>query len=814
MQTFTSNSYGSNTAYLFSVVASNSGTIDLSKVSSVSGAIQTDDYLRFRMETGGTINLAELKSVTGHTLFEAVGGDYSLPKLQSAQDTFFTVGTGYTFNLPALTSMTNGSYGAGFNVGAGATLNAPLLISMDANAPASTGRSGTISIGTGGTLNTPQLKTLNNASLTWSPGQTFNHALTNVDGSEFSVVQGATLNLSGVTAYTNTLSNYNGNPTLLSADGAGSLLDLSGVQTFTSNSYGSNTAYLFSVVASNSGTIDLSKVSSVSGAIQTDDYLRFRMETGGTINLAELKSVTGHTLFEAVGGDYSLPKLQSAQDTFFTVGTGYTFNLPALTSMTNGSYGAGFNVGAGATLNAPLLISMDANAPASTGRSGTISIGTGGTLNTPQLKTLNNASLTWSPGQTFNHALTNVDGSEFSVVQGATLNLSGVTAYTNTLSNYNGNPTLLSADGAGSLLDLSGVQTFTSNSYGSNTAYLFSVVASNSGTIDLSKVSSVSGAIQTDDYLRFRMETGGTINLSKLRSTSNRVWFDVAEQGVLELGDLAVTANALFQMEHISSQVHVHGSLFLAPTSQFLMASGAKIDVAGDFLFQNTDETKLQFDVGVLHMNGSGMQFLEAGGADNGVPGTGTNNFGIGRLEIGDDGHPTTVNVLDLFNNGNRGALGQEALYLNGLGGADGLLLHSGSILVLNDINVYARLNGQMKLLNSLFGNEVIGMALGAGFVALKQPDVGDYNFDGVIDDRDYQTWRTSFGSTTSLAADGNHNGVVDAADYVMWRNGMVTFASAHASTPSAVPEPSSVAIVLLACVLCLVAGRCHCYLR
>jgi hypothetical protein len=46
----------------------------------------------------------------------------------------------------------------------------------------------------------------------------------------------------------------------------------------------------------------------------------------------------------------------------------------------------------------------------------------------------------------------------------------------------------------------------------------------------------------------------------------------------------------------------------------------------------------------------------------------------------------------------------------------------------------------------------------------------GDYNNDGTVNPPDYDVWRTSFGSTTSLAADGNANSVIDAPDYVVWR--------------------------------------------
>lgn len=78
----------------------------------------------------------------------------------------------------------------------------------------------------------------------------------------------------------------------------------------------------------------------------------------------------------------------------------------------------------------------------------------------------------------------------------------------------------------------------------------------------------------------------------------------------------------------------------------------------------------------------------------------------------------------------------------------------------------------------------------------------GDYNFDGVVDARDYSVWRESLGSTTHLAADGDLNGVVDELDYEVWR---ANFGSGQSSpgfmaTPgnTAVPEPSTAFMVAL----------------
>jgi len=84
----------------------------------------------------------------------------------------------------------------------------------------------------------------------------------------------------------------------------------------------------------------------------------------------------------------------------------------------------------------------------------------------------------------------------------------------------------------------------------------------------------------------------------------------------------------------------------------------------------------------------------------------------------------------------------------------------------------------------------------------------GDYDFDGEVDQADFQAWREQFGSTGPFPvngdyADGNRNTKVDAADYVIWRKNLginvVTVAmggSEHVHGVSIfVPEPSSLAL-------------------
>jgi hypothetical protein len=76
-------------------------------------------------------------------------------------------------------------------------------------------------------------------------------------------------------------------------------------------------------------------------------------------------------------------------------------------------------------------------------------------------------------------------------------------------------------------------------------------------------------------------------------------------------------------------------------------------------------------------------------------------------------------------------------------------------------------------------------------------PIPGDYNGDRSVTPDDYNDWRSTYGSTSDLAADGNGNQIIDAADYVVWRDNL---SAGHQST--AVPEPytlSSITAAILA---------------
>jgi hypothetical protein len=82
-----------------------------------------------------------------------------------------------------------------------------------------------------------------------------------------------------------------------------------------------------------------------------------------------------------------------------------------------------------------------------------------------------------------------------------------------------------------------------------------------------------------------------------------------------------------------------------------------------------------------------------------------------------------------------------------------------------------------------------------------------DFNADGTVGIADYQLWKSRFGSTTHLAADGNSDGIVDAADYTIWRDQLV---SGGASALAAVPEPAAAVLVIEMWLVVMAASGFH----
>lgn len=133
----------------------------------------------------------------------------------------------------------------------------------------------------------------------------------------------------------------------------------------------------------------------------------------------------------------------------------------------------------------------------------------------------------------------------------------------------------------------------------------------------------------------------------------------------------------------------------------------------------------------------------------------------------------------DVDQNGQTNAADLELLYAS-IGGSGALL----------DVNV----DGSVDLLDaSAFVTDLLRTA------------PGDYNFDGQVDAADYTAWRDALASG-SLAADGNFDGVISVADYQVWQTAFgfvrAPLAASLSGLSTAVPEPSTVCLVLLVAAL------------
>jgi hypothetical protein len=239
---------------------------------------------------------------------------------------------------------------------------------------------------------------------------------------------------------------------ILSASGAGSLVDLSGVQGLDSGSPATNFAYTNTVNASGGGVIDLSGAKSVIAPAFASGALAINVTSGASVKLSSLQEISGLTLdsgytnFTADGGTVVLGAIQKANR--------LNVNLQNASTMTVGGFA--------------------------------------GTA-----------------------AITN---STFAVSGGSKLNASSLVASFG-VKGFTGG-TFLSATGAGSLLNLSGLQTIDSGSPPTNFSYTNIVSAADKAVIDLSGAKTVVAPAFASGALAFNVTSGANLSLASLQEIS------------------------------------------------------------------------------------------------------------------------------------------------------------------------------------------------------------------------------------------------------------------------------------------------------
>jgi len=370
---------------------------------------------------------------------------------------------------------------------------------------------------------------------------------------------------------------------------------------------------------------------------------------------------------------------------------------------------------------------------------------------------------------------------------------------------------LFAASGPGSLLDLSSLASLDAGFAPAPVdANAHEVRASDGGVVDLSSLATVTCPEAAGDSIGFFAEDGSRIDLSALGSLvpsvptgAGKAVFRASGTGRIDLaasllapgcpteiqladasvvqagdvdpqaelavvvqGDSTLTTRDL-SLDFLGSSValadagatlDVQRDLEIADVASVSAAPGATIEVGRDFRFENTDEAQLALEDAIVHFDGppGPRQLLEVGGFDAGCAGLAEANFGIGQLVVGAPGRRTQVRIVDRLDNGNRASCESfEALYLHGVGAGDGLVLHPGSRLIINHLNVYASIGGVCTQLNSLFGEGVSEIDFGGGKLARSLVDT---DVDGVLDPTD-NCWREP--NTDQVDVDCNRVGNV-----------------------------------------------------
>lgn len=668
----------------FWVRASDSGVVNLSSLTSVTGASHRG-WLRFREETGGKLLLPNLVTSSGYVIFESLSAGFTLPALQSVSTGYFIVPAGNQLDLPSATSIT----------------------------------SSTIAIANGGSLNAPGLSVFDNSQLELNPQRSFNAPpLQSIHGAQFRLSAGSNFAVAATTYATASNIGY-----LITADGFGTVFDGSTLTSFRATygggccgAYGTN-----QVIASNGGVVKLPQVRVLEGAGYRG-VLRVRAESGGMVSLNALESSSGNVSFETSASSLELPALRSASSAVFTAGVFDTISVPQLEELV----GSSIQLADGAFMSAPSLTRFE---------SSFVELTPGRFLEAPPFEQINNSRIFVREGKQFEVA---------------------AAEYVNA-----GSPgEVFGADGAGTRLDLSSLKSFSApwNS-GCCTGWgELAVRVSNGGTIDLSGLATVAGAVY-NGVTRFDAASGGTL---------------VFGSPVFASGFSRLSADGIL------SHLRFH-SLSLRAASQMHLTLVSNAHFTGDFEFTSTDENAIKLGDGKVSMEGDATgdapQKLEVGCPDLGMPsGALAPNFQIGQLTIGRPAQPTVVQLVDAIDNGNRPAGQPERLYLQGFPAENGLRVLGGSTLYLGDIELYAVISNQWTRVRDLFGPGQTCIPFDGGQICLGEPlpCPSDLNGDGLVDDSDFQHFVVAYNildcadptMPPGCLADFNSDGLVDDSDF------------------------------------------------
>ena len=557
---------GINEARLLLTADGANSVIDLPAVTSMSGVFGGLGGIAqlHRAINGGQILLPALTEVTGggsgangggtYRFIETGGGGFDLQALESLNGT--SAGIRFdlenSLELPALSSATL----TDFNEIVDGSYSLPLLDQIN---------SSRLRVNDGTTFNAPLLTESINSTIELDGASTLNiGSLTDITLSRIRLTDGATFALpETLTSYSSSGGHgINEQRTIFSADGAGTVLDLSALEEVEGIFGGLGSVRQF-VTASNGGVIDLSGLTSLTGGgsgANGGGPFEIREQSGGSVLLDSLTTTTGSGAGVSLSfeGDTTLPSLETANGTRFSNAADSTLGLPALSSMS----GSVVTATDGRSFLAPALTSFT---------SSSLTIGDTGSFETATLESIDQSSIAV------------VDGASFTTP-------ASLTSYSSSRGHgVNEQRTLFSAQGSGSILDLSSLQTLDGN-FGGLGSVRQSIVATEGAAINLSGVTSVSGGgtgANGGGPYQFRTADTASIDLSSLETVTGN-----GGQGVLFTNG---------------------GTMVIGTAAATTELTTANIDNAGELTTGNLNLT------GTFDQTGTGTLRIDATGITPGV---------------------------------------------------------------------------------------------------------------------------------------------------------------------------------------------------
>ncbi len=506
--------------------ATTGGEIRFASLETIAAPGRSGDRLHWALNSGGVVQLPALTTVTsagGETRFDVTSLAFSLPKVETIENTVFLMTPAATLELLQLKSWNGGSV----HVPAAGIYRLPALqnaSNLD------------VTFAGGGTIEAPNLHGFTRSTLDIAGGDVFDAPqLSNIDNSRFRLRAGAELTVP-VTSYS--ARDLSSAQTLFRAEGDGTVLSFPQLasiddQWWIHSTYDAAAQHIVEVSAG--GNIRFSALDSISAPVRSKDQLRFVSHSGGQIELPELDTITsagGQTWFDVGGLDLSLPKLNTVSNMHLDVLPGVKVDFAALSTWTNGSV----TLPLGAALHAPQL----------TDASGlTLIASRGAGVELPQLVkfTRGTVILEGDHDLAWSH-VTDIDDTRFLLRDNARLAVPA-TSYTATIGGTQ--HSLFLVEGTGSRLDLSALKHF---SDGTTDGYAQNIQATDGGQIDLSGLEWISAPHSVNDHLRIITRTSGSLNLDALEKTKSpggQIVFDTTEAS-LTLPALTTAEGTSFEL--------------------------------------------------------------------------------------------------------------------------------------------------------------------------------------------------------------------------------------------------------------------------